>query len=143
MLGKLQTPILLGLTAIQALCFVLIKAGLAYAPPLLFGGLRALVGGSVLFGLMIVLRQPLLPPRETWGGLLALALTATTLGFGGMFLSPGRTGAGIASVLGNIQPLILVGLAAAFLGERMTPRRWITVALGLAGVILISWEARA
>jgi drug/metabolite transporter (DMT)-like permease len=139
--GRLQTPILLGLTAIQALCFVLIKAGLAYAPPLLFGGLRALLGGGVLLGLTSVLRQPVLPPRKTWGGVLALALSATTLGFGGMFLSPGRTGAGIASVLGNIQPLILVGLAAALLGERMSPRRWITVALGLAGVILISWQA--
>lgn len=139
--GRLQTPLLLGLTAIQALCFVLIKAGLAYAPPLLFGGLRALIGGGVLLGLTIALRQPLLPPRKAWGGVLALALTATTLAFGGMFLSPGRTGAGIASVLGNIQPLILVGLAAAFLGERMTPRRWITGALGLAGVILISLQA--
>jgi len=141
--GKLQIPILLGLTAIQALCFVLIKAGLAYAPPLLFGGLRALIGGGVLLGLTIVLRQPLLPPRKAWGGLLALALTATTLGFGGMFLGPGWTSAGIASVLGNMQPLILVGLAAAFLGERMTPRRWITVALGFAGVILLSWPALA
>ena len=141
--GRLQTPILLGLSAIYAVCFVLIKAGLAYAPPLLFGGLRALIGGGALLGVMHMLRQPLWPPRDSWSGLLALALTATSLSFGAMFLSPGRTGAGVASVLGNAQPLILVGLAAAFLGERMTPRRWITVALGLAGVTLMSWQALA
>ena len=97
------------------------RAGLA--PPLLFGGLRALIGGAALLGLMVVLRQRLVPPRERWGGVLALALTATSLAFGAMFLSPGRTGAGIASVLGNAQPLILVVLAAAFLGERMTRSR--------------------
>ena len=73
--GRLQTPILVGLTAIYAVCFVLIKAGLAFAPPLLFGGLRALIGGGALFVLMMVLRQPLLPPRGSWGGALALALT--------------------------------------------------------------------
>jgi len=141
--ARLQAPILLGLTAIYAACFAVIKAGLAFAPPLLFGGLRALIGGVALLGLIVVLRQPLLPPRESWGGVLALALTATTLGFGAMSLSPGRTGAGIASVLGNTQPLIVAVLAVAFLGERMTRSRWITLALGLTGVTLISWQALA
>lgn len=141
--GRLQTPILVGLTALYAVCFVLIKAGLAFAPPLLFGGLRALIGGGALLGLMSVRRQPLLPPRGSWGGVTALALTATIVGFGAMFLSPGRTGAGIASVLGNAQPLIVVALAAVFLGERMTRGKWLTLALGLAGVTLIAWQAWA
>ena len=141
--GRIQAPLLLGLTAIYAVCFVLIKAGLAYAPPLLFGGLRALIGGAALLGLLIVLRQPLLPPRQRWGGVVALALTATALAFGAMFLSPGRSGAGIAAVLGNAQPLILAVLATAVLGERLTRGRWITLALGLTGVTLISWQALA
>src|SRR5258708_5436915 len=125
------------------MCFVLIKSGLTYSPPLFFGGLRALIGGAALLGLTVVLRQPWLPPREHWGGVLALAMTATSLSFGAMFLSPGRTGAGVASVLGKAQPLMLVGLAAAFLGERMTASRWIALALGLTGLILISWQALA
>ena len=137
----LTTLMLIGLSGSYALCFTVIKAGLAFAPPLLFGGLRALIGGVALLGLTIVFRKPFLPPHKSWGGVLAMSLTATTLGYGAMFLSPGRTGAGIASVLGNTQPLLVVVLAAMFLGERMTPGRWITLALGLAGVTLITWQA--
>lgn len=140
---QIQILILFGLTAIYALCFAAIKAGLPFAPPLLFGGLRTLIGGVFLLGLLIALRQPLLPPRQSWSWILALAFTAITLAFGAMFLSPGRTGAGIASVLGNTQPLIVVVLAAIFLGERMTRSKWLTLTLGLAGVMLISSQALA
>jgi len=133
--------LIMGLTLIYAFCFVAIKAGLAYAPPLLFAGLRVLIGGVVLFILTFILRQPLLPPRRDWSGIVALALTATTLAFGAMFLSPGRTGAGIASVLGNTQPLMVVVLAALFLGERMTASKWATLAFGFMGVSLIAGRA--
>ena len=135
--------LLFGLTAIYALCFAAIKAGLPFAPPLLFGGLRALIGGVALLGLVIALRQPLLPPRRSWGWILALASTGITLAFGAMFLSPGRAGVGIASVLGNTQPLIVVVLAAIFLGEQMTHSKWLTLGLGLIGVTLISSQALA
>lgn len=137
----LRISIISGLTVIYALCFAAIKAGLAFAPPLLFAGLRVLIGGVVLFILAFFLRQPLLPPRRDWGGIVALALTAITVAFGAMFLSPGRTGAGIASVLGNTQPLMVVVLAALFLGERMTASKWVTLAFGFTGVSLIAGRA--
>lgn len=47
----------LGLTAVYAVCFVAIKAGLAFAPPLLFAGLRAEIAGVVLLGLVVFLRR--------------------------------------------------------------------------------------
>jgi len=134
---------LVGLTVVYAVCFMLIKAGLAFAPPLLFGGLRALIGGVALLGVAPVFHEPLLPRPATWSSLLALALTSTALAYGAMFLSPGRTGAGLASVLGNTQPLMAVALAALFLGERITGPHWATLALGLAGVALISLPALA
>lgn len=137
----LRISIIISLTVIYALCFAAIKAGLAFAPPLLFAGLRVLIGGVVLFILAFFLRQPLLPPRGDWAGIVALALTATTVAFGAMFLSPGRTGAGIASVLGNTQPLMVVVLAALFLGERMTASKWVTLAFGFTGVSLIAGRA--
>lgn len=40
----------LGLAGIYAVCFVAIKAGLAFAPPLLFAGLRAEIAGSLCSG---------------------------------------------------------------------------------------------
>lgn len=129
------------LTALYAVCFVAIKAGLAFAPPLLFAGLRTLIGGIPLLGLAVALRQPWLPARQSWRGIIALALTATTLTFGAMFLSPGRAGAGKASIMGNMQPLFTVILAAIFLSERVTPAKLATILFGLAGVVLISSQA--
>lgn len=129
------------LTVIYSVCYVMIKAGLAYAPPLLFGGLRTLIAGAALLGWEFVRREPILPSRRSWKALSVLALVGTTLVFGAMFLSPGLTGAGIASVLGNSQAIITVALAAAFLGERLSPGKAATIALGLSGVILIAYPA--
>lgn len=132
-----------GLAAIYSVCFVAIKAGLPFAPPLLFAGLRALLGGLGLLVLLAVLRLPLLPSRGSWRWVLGLALTTTTLAFGGMFLSPGRTGAGIASVLGNLQPIIVIALAGPLLGERITRAKAIALAFGAGGIVLISSAALA
>lgn len=140
-LRGIRLLVVIVLTVLYAVCFVGIKAGLAFAPPLLFAGLRTLVGGIPLLGIAAILRQPWLPARQSWRGIIALALTATTLTFGAMFLSPGRVGAGIASVMGNMQPLFTVILAATFLNERITPTKLATLLFGLAGVALISFQA--
>ncbi len=139
---KLRTVSVAGITAIYAVCFALIKSGLAFAPPLRFAGLRALIGGTALLGFDAAAGRPLLPVLRSLPWLLALAVT-TTVGFGAMFLSPGRTGAGIASVLGNTQPLFAVLLAALFLRERITRGKGASLVLGSTGVALISYPALA
>lgn len=139
--APVRTVIVIGLTVIYAGCFAAIKAGLLFAPPLLYAGLRAAIAGVALLLVAAALRSPLLPARRDWLGVIALGLSQTTLAFGGMFLSPGRTGAGIASVLGNTQALVVLPLAALFLHETMTRGKWIALALGLLGVSLISSPA--
>lgn len=129
------------LTLIYSLCYVLIKAGLAYAPPLLFGGLRTLIAGAGLLGYAFIKREPLLPSKTNRKGLLVLSFVGTTLVFGAMFLSPGLASAGIASVLGNSQAIITVALAVLILGERLTVGKTTAVVLGLSGVILIAFPA--
>jgi drug/metabolite transporter (DMT)-like permease len=131
----------LGISVIYALCYTAIKFGLAYSPPLIFGGMRAFFGGLALLGILIVLRQPFFPGHRDWGVIFLIGLVSTTLNFGAMFLSPGFTGAGIASVLGNLQPLIALILAALFLGERMTIPKIAALVLGSAGVTLIAFPA--
>jgi len=126
------------LIPLYAACFVIIQSGLAYAPPLRFAALRLLIAGGGLLLVAGITRQPLRVPCQFWPWLLVLAITAGAIGYATMFLSPGRTGAGIASVLGNTQPLILTVLGATFLGERVTHRQVGTLLLGLAGVVTVS-----
>lgn len=136
--GRLATAV--GVAAAYAVCYSAIKAGLPYAPPLRFGGLRAVIAGTSLLALLPVIGRPLLPPRRLWPGVLVLAAIGTTMSYGAMFSSPGRTGAGIASVLGNITPLIVVALAIPLLGERVTRGKVVALFLGLTGASLVAYS---
>jgi hypothetical protein len=58
---------------------MLIKTGLEYAPPLLFGGLRTLIAGITLLALGFLRREPVIPPKKDWKGILLLAFVGATL----------------------------------------------------------------
>ena len=45
--------------------------------------------------------------------------------------------AGMAAMLVGLQPIVTVILARGWLGERVVPRQWLGLALGLAGVWLV------
>lgn len=94
-----------------------------------------------MLGFLLVLKQPLFPNRQEWLPVTLVGLVSTALNFAAMFLSPDRIGAGIASVVGNTQPLIAVILAVIFLGERITQRKFFALILGMVGVTLITYPA--
>lgn len=122
----------------MAACYPAIKVGLEFAPPLWFGGLRTLVGGLALLLVLVIRREPLWPEARLARWILPLGLVATTFTYGAMFASPAYTGAGIASVLGNTQPLLIIVLAALFLSERIGWSKGLALGLGLAGVTLLA-----
>ena len=128
------------LASIYALCYSAIKTGLALAPPLRFAGLRAGLAAIILFALLAGRRRKVLPPAGGWRWILGLAI-ASGAEYGAMFHAPGHTGAGIASVLGNTGPLMVVVLAAVVLGEPITRVKLISLSLGLAGISLIAYPA--
>ena len=131
--GRIALTVLIA--TIYAVCYSAIKAGLALAPPLGYAGLRAFLAGVALLTVQALRRRALLPPRRLWPAVFAIAPLGTAMGFGAMFMSPGRTGAGIASVLGNTTPLMIVGLAAVFLHEPLTGDKIIALALAeFAGI---------
>jgi len=123
---------------LSASCYLLVKAGLAFAPSLRFAGLRALLAGLALL-IFLVIRQKQFWPRAwlAWW-IVPLGLTATTFTYGTMFLSPTYLGAGIATVLGNLQPLWIIILASVFLGEPITSRKILILVSALVGLGLIA-----
>ena len=126
---------------LYAFCYVVIKAGLPYAPPLRFAAQRALLAGVTLLVALGAAGRPLLPPRRLWRGIVVIATIGTAAGFAAMALSPGRSGAGLASVLGNTTPLLVVLIAAVVLDERVTRVRAMALALGFAGTAIIAVRA--
>ena len=81
--------------------------------------------------------QTVRPARQDVPTLALLALTATTATYGAMFGSPALMDAGLASVLGNVQPLLILVFGAVILGERFTRAKLLALIAGLAGVGLI------
>jgi len=131
------------IVVVYAFCFSAIKFGLNFAPPLRFAAFRSALAGAALLVFLAVSGREVLPPARLWGGTLALGLLGTSVGYAAMFMSPGQTGAGIASVLGNTGPIITIVLAAAFLDERITSAKTWSLSLGMVGVSLIAWPAIA
>ena len=127
------------LIAVDGVCYAAIKLGLQSASPAAFGGLRALLAAVVLLLLAGVFRAPILPRGRDWWRLALLGLVATTATYGAMFTSPTRMGTGLASLLGNVQPLFVVLLGALFLGEDLSARKVTAMLVGIAGVVLVLW----
>jgi len=121
-LPRIRTS-LVALVTVQvlwALCFPLIARGSGMAPPLFFAAQRAVVGAVVLLGIAALLRKPMPRGRFEWMSVGVVGLTATTLGFFGMFQATEFVAPGFASVLTETQPLIAAVLAYWVIGERQS-----------------------
>ncbi|MBV8955601.1 MAG: DMT family transporter [Solirubrobacterales bacterium] len=122
--------------SLWASAFVGIRsAGRTFAPGAL--ALARLLVGAVALGAVVAVRRESLPPRRSlprligcgllWFGLYNLALNEAER----------HVDAGTASMLVNIGPLLIVGLAAAFLGEGLPGRVLSGCLVSFAGVALI------
>lgn len=112
------------------------KVGLAYCPPLLFAGLRA-VGGGLLLALVAARRGEQPDVAGTLPALLVSALFNVLLFFALSTLSVQFLPAGIASVVLYLQPIFIAGLAHLWLGERLTRTKLAGLLLGFGGVAAI------
>jgi probable blue pigment (indigoidine) exporter len=120
-------------TAGWGACFVGIHLGLADAPLLWFAALRALLAGVALLGVAAVTRRPA-PPRSAWAGIGALAVVNVAIAFGAMFAGTVGVASGVAAVLANAQPLLIVLPAWWLYQERPRPRTLIALLIGFLGL---------
>ncbi len=117
--------------------FIGAKLGLPSAEPMTFLSIRmlAVVG---LIGVLILLTRPPWPTRE---GLLHSAVTGFFVHgcyLGGVFVSLHQhLPAGLSALVVSLQPVLTATLANRWLGERVIPRQWFGLLLGLAGVALV------
>lgn len=121
-----------------AACFPLITAGIQYAPHLTFAALRAVLAGLTLTFLALALRRPLPKERRVWAMIALVGFGATSLGFLGMFHAAEFISPGIATVIANTQPLLAATLASTILNERLTVHGKAGLALGFAGILIIT-----
>lgn len=129
------TPVPLFFVFLWSTGFIAAKYGLPYAPPLSFLILRCLGAILVLLPVVLLTRAPW--PRGRIGQ-VALAGLLLQAGYLGGVWSAIKLGmpAGLSALVVGMQP-ILTAIAAPLIGERVTPRQWLGLLLGLAGVGLV------
>lgn len=129
------SPVPLFFVLLWSTGFIAAKYGLPYAPPLSFLILRC--GGAVLVLLPVVLltRAPWPRGRVLHVAAAGLLLQAAYLGGVWSAIKIGMP-AGLTALIVGLQP-ILTAFAAPLVGERVTPRQWLGLVLGLSGVALV------
>ena len=121
--------------------YVATKAGLQYAPPFTFLSLRFLFGLLCLVPVLLLFRARWPRTGLEWGHLAAAGLLMHVVQLGGSHYAQylGMS-AGVAALVISCQPLATAVIAVNFMGEKLAPRQWLGVFLGLAGVALVVWH---
>jgi len=128
-------PVPLFFVVLWSTGFIAAKYGLPYAPPLSFLILRCLGALLVLVPMVLVGGAPWPHGRILHVAVAGLLLQAGYLGGVWSAIKIGMP-AGLSALIVGLQP-ILTAFAAPLVGERVSPRQWLGLLLGLGGVGLV------
>ncbi|WP_062228287.1 DMT family transporter [Aureimonas frigidaquae] len=117
--------------------FIGARYAMPHAEPFTFLAMRFALALLILVPWVMLARLPWPRPAAAGHAMIAGALIHGVY-LGGVFFAV-RHGlpAGIAALIVGLQPILTALMAAAMLGERVTARHWVGLALGLAGVALV------
>jgi drug/metabolite transporter (DMT)-like permease len=117
--------------------FIGAKLGLPYAEPLTFLALR-MFGVVVLLGLFMLIAGAKWPGREGALDSYVTGVLMHALYLGGVYISIAKgLPAALSALVVGLQPLLTSTIANRLLGERVAPRQWVGLVLGLSGVSLV------
>ena len=123
--------------------FVVARLSAGHVEPLTFLSIRFPIAG-VLFVLIAVLqRAPWPNSRQAFHAAVAGALLH------GAYLGPvywavaNGMPAGVSALIVGLQPLMTTILAAAIVGEKIAPRHWLGLLVGILGIGLVVWPKLA
>ena len=120
--------------------FIGAKLGLPYAEPFTFLALRFGIVAVLLGAIAWSAGAPWPKTPEAVGHLAIAGLLVHGTYLGGVFASIHHgVSAGVSALIVGIQPLLTALLAGPLLGERVSVRAWLGLALGLVGVLLVVW----
>ena len=120
--------------------FAVVKVGLHYSPPVLFAGLRTLIGGlAMVVAALLWDGSPNL--RRDWPVFLLLALYNAVVFIGLQTYAILHLPSGSAAVLVYLQPILVGVLAWLILGEPLSRAKIAGLLLGFSGIVAVSAES--
>ncbi|MFD1776876.1 DMT family transporter [Paenibacillus rhizophilus] len=134
---KSTVLLLVFLVLVWGINWPLSKIALAYAPPLLFSGIRTIIGGVLLI-LIALPKARLLRFKTLWPVYVSSALLSIALYYGVQTIGLQYVPAGLFSAIVFLQPVLLGIFSWMWLGEAMHGQKMAGLALGFLGVACLS-----
>jgi drug/metabolite transporter (DMT)-like permease len=119
--------------------YLAIRIALETVPPMLMGGIRWTIAGSLIVAVMN-LRRDTIPGRAEWPALALLGVLLIGLGNGGVVWAEQTIPSGLTAVLVAVVPFWMIGI------ERLAPdvsaitlREALGLLVGFGGIVLLVW----
>jgi drug/metabolite transporter (DMT)-like permease len=107
--------------------------------PFSFLAVRCVLVAAILAGAALFFRAPW-PDRRAAAHAMVVGALIHGAYLGSVFWSIDRgMPAGVSALIVGLQPLLTALVAAPVLGERITPRHWLGLGVGILGVALVVW----
>lgn len=124
--------------------FIFAKLGLPYAEAFTFLAVRFAIVTAVVLVIALASRAPWPRDARSVGHIAVVGVLMHGAYLGGTFAAIGAgVSAGVAALIVGLQPLLTAAVVGPFLGERVSPRQWLGLALGFGGVALVLWNKLA
>jgi drug/metabolite transporter (DMT)-like permease len=142
MTGPMPRPLILAAPVVFLILwsagFAIAKLGLEHAQPLTLLALRYICVLVLLAPLALILRPPMPKTARAWADVAIVGFLIQVVYFGLCYVAfkSGVSAGGVAIIV-CLQPILVALAAPAFVGERVSPRGWIGLGLGLAGAALV------
>jgi drug/metabolite transporter (DMT)-like permease len=116
-----------------------IRICLETMPPMLMGGLRWVLAGTLLAAYVIA-RGDRLPGPSRWGGIALLGFLMLGLGNGGVVVAEQWVASGLAAVIVASNPFWMAAVEAALPdGERLRRNVGAGLIIGFSGIVVLVW----
>ena len=121
--------------------FIGAKLGLPSAEPMTFLALRFALVAAAFLAFVLIVRAPWPASWAEAGHIAVVGLLLHGVYLGGVFASIHQgVEAGVSALIVGAQPLLTAIAAGPVLGEKITRRQWLGLALGFLGVTLVVWR---
>ena len=118
--------------------FTGIRYGIPYAPPFTFIAIRMAIASVLLALISLAITKRFTRDLPTIGKSVRVGMTIHGAYLGGCFYGVKQgMPAGITALICSLQPVLVSVFSSIFFQEKLSPRKWLGLGLGLAGLVLV------
>ncbi len=120
------------------------KLGLPHAEPFTFLAIRFALATLLLAAIAMIFRAKWPASAREVGHILVAGTLVYTVYLCAVFVAIDQgVATGTAALIAGLQPILTAAVVGRVLGETVSPRRWIGLGLGLAGITCVVWRKLA